>query len=194
MIKIYFAQNNPRGRFNRVENKKKHRTNEEIRIREVRLIDQSGDMVGIVSGKEALRRAEAAKLDLVEIAPKAIPPVCRIINYGKFVYDLQKKEKQQKKSQVKTQLKEIRFKWRTDTHDYNFKTRHARDFLEAGNKVKGLVMFRGREITHQEIGRKLLQRFIDDLADVSKIDSRLRMEGRNLSVILSPGKTKVDDK
>ena len=135
--------------------------------------------------------AEDAGLDLVEIAPQAKPPVCKIIDYGKFLYEQQKREKQQKKLQHNTQLKEIRFKWRTDTHDFNFKTRHARKFIEQGDKVKASVMFRGREIVHKEIGRELLVRFIEAMIDIAKVDQNLRAEGRIFSVVLSPDKDKI---
>lgn len=147
-------------------------------------------MIGVKPIREANFLAEEQELDLVEIAPKAKPPVCKIIDYGKFAYEIQKKEKLQKKNQQQQQMKEIRFKWRTDTHDFNFKTRHARDFIESGNKVKATVMFRGREITHQDIGRELLERFIEELSDIAKVDSKLKLEGKNLSVIMAPEKTK----
>lgn len=168
----------------------KHRTNQEIRAKEIRVIDEEGKMLGIMHPKEAAKIAEDRELDLVEIAPQAKPPVCKIIDYGKFVYEQQKKEKLAKKNQQQQQMKEIRFKWRTDTHDFNFKTRHAKSFLEDGNKVKGSVMFRGREITHKEIGRELLEKFVEELKEVGKVDSPLKMEGRNLSVILAPEKSK----
>jgi len=194
LIKVYPSQfsGGPRGvrRPPLKENTRKHRINDEIRIKEVRLIDSEGEMVGVVSTAEALARAEALEMDLVEIAPQATPPVCKIIDYGKFTYELQKKEKLAKKNQLQQQMKEIRFKWRTDTHDFNFKTRHAREFLNEGNKVKATVMFRGREITHKEIGRELLEKFVEELVDVAKIDSPIRLEGRNYSVMLSPDKTK----
>lgn len=190
MKSVYFAKMPPRGRVP----SKKTRTNNEIRAKEVRVVDAEGKMLGVMTSAEALRRAEAAELDLVEIAPQAKPPVCKIIDFGKYTYELQKKEKLQKKNQLQQQMKEIRFKWRTDTHDFNFKTRHAREFLEQGNKVKGSVMFRGREITHQDIGRELLEKFIAELEDVSKVDSNLKMEGRNMVVILAPAKGKKKEK
>jgi translation initiation factor IF-3 len=170
--------------------KNKHRINGEVRAKEVRLIGPDGGMLGVMSSKDAYRRAEDYQLDLVEIAPQAKPPVCKIIDYGKFLYEIQKKEKAQKKNQQQQQMKEIRFKWRTDTHDFNFKVKHAKDFLESGNKVKGTIMFRGREITHKEIGRELLQKFIEELQDFGKIDSPLKFEGKNLSVIMAPEKKK----
>lgn len=172
------------------DTQRSHRINHEIKIPEIRVVDEEGNMLGILTTREALRMAEEKEMDLVEIAPQAKPPVCKIIDFGKFTYEIQKKEKLAKKNQQQQLMKEIRFKWRTDTHDFNFKTRHARDFLEEGNKVKASVMFRGREITHQEIGKELLERFVLELQDVAKVDSPVRMEGRNLSVIMSPQKSK----
>ena len=186
-----FIPNSPHGgnRTNK-DAQRKHRINHEIKVNEVRVIDSDGKMLGIMTRNEALRLAEQKEIDLVEIAPQANPPVCRIIDYGKFVYEIQKKEKQQKKNQTASQLKEIRFKWRTATHDFNFKVKHARSFIEDGNKVKATVMFRGREITHQEIGKELLLKFIEAMTDVAKLDQPLKFEGKNLSVILSPEKVK----
>ena len=125
-------------------------------------------------------------LDLVMVSPGAVPPVCKIIDYGKFAYELQKREKQQKKAQHQQLLKEVRFKWRTDTHDFDFKARHAREFLGEGHKVKATVMFKGREIMHKEIGLALLERFVAALTDVSKIDQPIHPEGRMISVTLAP--------
>lgn len=190
-MKSTFVPNVPQGgqRAPR-EPQRKHRINHEIKVNEVRVIDQEGKMLGVLTRNEALRMAEEREVDLVEIAPQANPPVCRIIDYGKFVYELAKKEKALKKNQATTLLKEIRFKWRTATHDFNFKVKHARSFIEEGNKVKASVMFRGREITHQEIGKELLEKFIEAMKDIAKLDQPLKMEGKNLSVILSPEKTK----
>ena len=147
--------------------------------------------MGILTRKHALRVASERELDLVEIAPQANPPVCKIIDYGKFIYEQQKREKQQKKTQTQTTLKEVRFKAGTDTHDFDFKTRHAREFLTEGHKVKATVMFKGREILHKELGEVLLQRFIDALADVSKVDQPMKMEGRFLGVLLAPESKKA---
>ncbi len=144
--------------------------------------------------RDALRMAQEQELDLVEIAPQAKPPVCKLIDYGKFTYEQQKREKQQKKAQVHQQLKEIRFKAGTDTHDFDFKTRHAREFLEEGHKVKASVFFRGREIMHQDLGEVMLKRFIEQLADVSKVDQPIKSEGRTLSVTLAPEKKVVPKK
>lgn len=171
--------------------KTKHRLNNQIRAKEIRLIDDTGKMLGIVTVAEALRLAEQKELDLVEISPAANPPVCKILDYSKFIYEQQKREKIQKKQQASQQMKELRFTWRTATHDFNFKVRHAREFLEDGNKVKATVMFRGREITHQEVGQELLNKFVEAVADISKIDSPVRLEGKKLSVVLSPDKIKA---
>ncbi len=176
------------GHRGRKEKTRKHRLNNEIRSPELRIIDPEGKMLGVFTKSKALQMANERELDLVEIAPQAKPPVCKIIDYGKFAYEIQKKEKQQRKHQHQQQMKEIRFKWRTATHDFNFKTRHARDFLISGNKVKATVMFRGREITHKEIGRELLKRFIAALEDVGKVDSVVRFEGKNLTVVIAPNK------
>jgi translation initiation factor IF-3 len=175
----------PRGRGGKGP---RNRINEAIRAREVRVVDEESGQLGIFLVKDALRLAEERNKDLVEIAPKAKPPVCKIIDYGKFAYEQQKKEKHQRKQQQQQQMKEIRFKWRTATHDFNFKTRHAREFIEDGNKVKATVMFRGREITHQEIGKELLVRFVEALQDIAKVDSPMKFEGKNLSVVMAPDK------
>jgi translation initiation factor IF-3 len=168
----------------------KHRINEQISSKEVRVLDENGQLIGIMTSSKALQMAEEKEMDLVEIAPQANPPVVKIIDYGKFVYEIQKKEKIQKKNQQQQQMKEIRFKWRTATHDFNFKTRHAREFILDGNKVKASVMFRGREITHQEVGQELLERFVAALADVAKVDQQIRSEGRTISVVMAPDKAK----
>lgn len=169
----------------------KYKVNYEIRVEQVRLIDEQGKMIGIFPTREALKIASERDLDLVLIAPQADPPVARIIDYGKFIFEQQKKEKAERKKQAQQQLKEIRFKWRTDTHDFNFKVRHAREFLLEGNKVKASVFFRGREIMHQEVGEELLNRFIQELSDISKIDQSLKSEGKRISVILAPDKAKI---
>ncbi|MBU3698462.1 MAG: translation initiation factor IF-3 [Candidatus Kapabacteria bacterium] len=178
----------------RVESQRKHKINDEIGAPEVRVLDSTNAPLGILPRREALRIAAERELDLVEIAPQANPPVCKIIDYGKFVYEQQKREKQAKKSQTQTSLKEVRFKAGTDTHDFDFKTRHARQFLTEGHKVKATVMFKGREILHKELGEVLLQRFIDALADVSKIDQPMKMEGRFLGVLLTPESKKTPKK
>ena len=176
---------------------KKHRINQEIRVPEVRLIGLDGTPLGIKSRNDALRMAELKNLDLVEISPNAKPPVCKITDYGKFLYEIQKKEKEQKKTQTQQVLKEIRFKWRTDTHDFNFKLKHARSFIEEGNKVKASVVFRGREVTHSDIGKELLEKFVAEMKDIAKVDQKIRLDTRNMSVTLAPiksnKKTSSDD-
>jgi translation initiation factor IF-3 len=188
--KIYSIHFTPPTRFTRPEKAHPQRVNEEIIANQIRVVDEDGNVLGVMSVKAALRIAEERELDLVEIAPQAKPPVCKIIDYGKFSYELQKKEKYQRKQQQQQQMKELRFKWRTDTHDFNFKTRHAREFILSGNKVKATVIFRGREIIHQEIGIELLNRFVAALEDIAKVDQTIKSEGKFLSVIMAPDKTK----
>ena len=144
----------------------------------------------VYSREDALKLAKELELDLVEVVPNAEPPVCRIIEYQKFLYDKKKKEKEMKAKQGKQVVKEIRFGPNTDDHDFNFKVKHARAFIEEGSKVKASVMFRGREITHQEIGKELLEKFIEEMTDIAKLDQPLKFEGKNLSVILTPLKVK----
>ncbi len=191
MVEIYFNRfgGGPKGNFPQKDTGK-HKVNRDIKGSEFRVIGPDGQMLGVMSRSDAVRRAEDYELDLIEISPNALPPVVRIMDYGKFSYELQKKEKIQKKNQVQQLMKEIRFKSRTDTHDFNFKTKHAREFLEEGNKVKASVMFRGREITHKAIGEEMLEKFVQALEDVGKLDNPPKMEGRNMTVILSPIKTK----
>ena len=191
---VYLAHYTPGARRPREESGQKFRVNEEITIREIRCVDSEGRMLGIMPTAYALKLADEQELDLVEIAPQAKPPVCKIINFGKFMYELQKKEKHQRKQQMTQQMKEIRFKWRTDTHDFNFKKRHARQFIEEGHKVKASVMFRGREIVHKEIGKELLEKFVSEMEDIAKVDSPMRTEGKIIHVVLSPEKGKVKKK
>lgn len=155
----------------------------------MRLVDPNGEH-GIFDVEEALRRARNYELDLVEIAPTAKPPVCKIIDYGKYRYEQQKKEKEARKKSQNVQMKEVRFRPHTDTHDFEFKTKHARGFLDEGNKVKAWVQFRGRDIIYQDQGMDLLRRFIEELQDVAKIDQPPRMEGRRMTTILAPSKKK----
>jgi translation initiation factor IF-3 len=192
-LKSVFVPGNPNvGRQQKPtkEAQRKHRINNEITAKEVRVVDSDGSMLGIMNVKDAIKIAEEREIDLVEIAPQANPPVCKLIDYGKFAYELQKKEKQIKKNSAASQMKEIRFKSRTATHDFNFKLKHARSFIEEGNKVKASVIFRGREIAHTDIGKELLEKFIEEMSDIAKVDAPLKFEGKNLSVILSPLKTK----
>ena len=136
--------------------------------------------------KDAVRLAEERKLDLVEIAPQAEPPVCKIIDFGKFKYEQQKREKLKKKNQTVSILKEIRLHPNTDVHDFDFKVRHAINFLEEGNKIKVSVMFKGREMAYTALGEELLNKFIEKVEDVSKVESPIKLEGRNMNMILVP--------
>ncbi len=164
----------------------------------MRLIGPEGEQIGILPVGEALDRARALGLDLVEVAPTSRPPVCRIMDFGKYKYELAKKDKVSKKKQHSMQLKEMRYRPKIDEHDYQFKTKHVRAFLEGGAKVRVFVMFRGREMTHQEFGRKILDRVKEDLADIVQIDVAPKMEGYTMSMIVSPKagllrKNKSDD-
>lgn len=143
-----------------------------------------------MSPRDALALARERDADLVEIVPNANPPVCKVINYGKYKYELAKKDKIQKKHQHVTQLKELRFHPNTDTHDFNFKMRHARNFLMEGHKVKATVVFKGREITYQDQGKDLLNRLTEQLSDIAKIDQAAHMEGRSMIAIFAPERKK----
>ncbi len=166
------------------------RVNEEIKAPKVRVIDIDGTQLGIYSAKDALKLAQERGQDLIEIAPQAKPPVCKIIDFGKFKYEQQKREKIQRKNQQVSLLKEIRLHPNTDVHDFEFKAKHAENFLEEGNKVKVVVMFKGREMAYTEQGEDLLNRFIEKVEDIAKVESPIKMEGRNMNVILVPSKTK----
>ena len=166
-----------------------NRINEEIRVKEVRLIDQDGEQAGIVSIQQALEMAEQAELDLVEISPNAEPPVCRIMNYGKFLYEKSKTAKEQKKKQKVVQVKEIKFRPGTDEGDYQVKLRSLIRFLEVGDKAKITVRFRGREMAHQDIGFDVLERVKNDLAEISVVESAPgKLEGRQAVMVLAPKK------
>lgn len=156
----------------------------------MRLIDANGDQIGVVTIREALEKSEERGMDLVEIAPQAVPPVCKVIDFGKFLYDIQKKEKIQKKKQQVIVLKEIRLHPNTDTHDFDFKARHAANFLDEGNKVKVSVIFKGRELAYVEHGENLLRKFIERLEDVAKVEQNITFEGKTMHTILTPSKQK----
>jgi len=140
--------------------------------------------------REALKLAENRGLDLVEIVPTSNPPVCKLVDYGKYMYELTKKEKAKTKGQSSAQLKEIRFHPNTDEHDFLFKSRHAKEFLEQGHKVKGSVFFKGREITYTALGEELLKKFMEFLNDVGKVEQMPKLEGKNMAVIIAPDKSK----
>ncbi len=165
------------------------RINEQIRISPIRLIGSGGEQHGIVALDDARERAAEEGLDLVEVAPDARPPVVKLMDYGKFKYEEQRKARESKKKQHKIQVKEVKFRPGIEEHDYEFKIRHARRFLEDGNKVKLTMMFRGRQITHPELGREVLERATKDLDDLAKIESRPNMEGRTMSMVLVPLKS-----
>jgi translation initiation factor IF-3 len=152
----------------------------------VRLIDENGTQVGVVSSREALALAEERGLDLVEVAPNATPPVCRILDYGKYRYEQGKKEREARKNQKQVELKEVRLKPKTDKHDLDVKTSQARRFLLDGDKVKFTVRFRGREIFHSDIGREMLDQIMENLGDIAIVEQRPLMEGRAISLTLAP--------
>lgn len=167
----------------------KVRVNEMIRARQIRVIDEEGNQLGIMSPFDALREAEERGLDLVEVANKAVPPVCRIMDYGKFRYQQSKRAKESKKHQHTVTVKEIKYRPKIDDHDFGTKTSHVREFLQEGNKVKVTIMFRGREMAHPEFGRDILARVVEATKDLCQEQYNVaatRLEGRNMSITLSP--------
>ena len=163
-----------------------HQLNEEINDREIRLIGEDGEQLGIMSSDEALNIADERGLDLVKISPQAVPPVCKLMNYGKFRFEQSKREKEAKKNQHVVEIKEIRMSPGIDVGDFNTKLKNAQKFLADGNRVKVSVRFRGREMAHTEIGRDLLQKFAEQCAEVATMDKAAKLEGRNMSMFLSP--------
>lgn len=164
------------------------RRNDMIRAKEVRVIGAEGDQLGILPRNEAVAMAREAGMDLVEVAATTDPPVCRIMDYGKFKYEQQKKKAEAKKRQSVVQIKEIKVRPKTDDHDYDTKIRHIRRFLEDGDRCKVTVFFRGREIVHKDRGLVILDRMVQDLADVAKLEQEPRAEGRTLQMLLVPKK------
>ncbi len=162
------------------------RTNEAIRVREVRLIGSDGEQLGIVPTLEALKIARERGVDLVEVAPQAKPPVCKVLDYGKFKFEQEKNARESRKKQKLLKLKEVRMQPKIETHDLEFKTKHIQDFLEAGSKVKVTIRFRGRELAHTELGRVVLDKILEMLETPYQIDRKPAMEGRFMSMILSP--------
>ena len=167
--------------------KNQYRVNEQIRAREVRIVGDDVESV-VMPLSKALSLAEEKELDLVEISPTAVPPVCRLIEYSKFLYQLKKRAKEQKAKQVKIDVKEIRFGPQTDEHDYNFKLKHAISFLKDGDKVKAYVFFKGRSILFKEQGEVLLLRFANDLEEYGKVEQMPVLEGKRMSIFISPKK------
>jgi translation initiation factor IF-3 len=164
------------------------RINDRIRAQEIRLIGADGENVGVVSPNRAMMMAEEAGLDLVEISPNAVPPVCKIMDFGKFKYETQKKEAEAKKKQKIIEIKEIKFRPGTDVHDYEVKMRSVMKFLEEGDKVKVTLRFRGREMAHMDLGRELLERVAKDVEEVGKIESMPKVEGRQMVMMVGPAK------
>ena len=162
--------------------------NDRIRAREIRVIDADGNQLGILAPYDALKRAREQNLDLVEISPNAVPPVCRIMDYGKFLYEQEKKERAAKKNQKQIVLKEVKFSVNVDEHDYVTKRNHVLRFLGEGDKVKASLRFRGREMAHQNLGREVLDRLVKEVGDKAIIEFRPRMEGNTMHVILAPPK------
>lgn len=166
--------------------KVQHQLNDEINDKEIRLIGEGGEQMGIVSGEEALRIAEEHGLDLVKISPQATPPVCKLMNYGKYKFEQSKREKEARKNQHVVEIKEIRMSPGIDVGDFNTKLKNAQKFLSDGNRVKVSVRFRGREMAHTDIGRDLLNKFADLCTEVATLDKAAKLEGRNMSIFLSP--------
>ncbi|WP_300369558.1 translation initiation factor IF-3 [Brachyspira sp.] len=173
--------------------KEGERINQFITAPEVRVVHDERGSLGIMSIKDALALAKEEGSDLVEIVPTAEPPVCKIINYGKYKFDIQKKSKEAKKKQKLVQLKEIKMRPQISIHDYNFKMKHIREFLDEGNKVKITIMFRGREMAHTEFGYDLINKIIQDLENEAATEKPAKLEGKNLSAVLNPIKVKKTD-
>jgi len=160
--------------------------NRMIRVPQVRVIDAEGNQLGVMATKDALASAEASGLDLVEVAPTAAPPVCRIMDYGKYKYQMSKKSKDAKKKQTLIQVKEMKLRGKTEEHDFQFKVRNIRRFLSEGDKVKVTIIFKGREITHTQLGMGMLKRVSEELKDVAVVEAHPKLEGRNMSMMVAP--------
>ena len=170
------------------------RTNDRIRATEVRLVGPGGEQVGVVKLDVALRLAQEADLDLVEVSPNSRPPVAKIMDFGKFKYEAAQKAKEARRNQANTVLKEVRFRLKIDDHDYETKLKRAVGFLEAGDKVKAMIQFRGREQSRPELGLKLLQKFAEDVAEYGHAENRPKLDGRNMVMIIAPVKNKSEAK
>ena len=162
------------------------RINEEIRIREVRVTDSNGEQLGIMLTKDALKLAEDQHLDLVEVAPKARPPVCKIMDFGKYRYEQQKRDKEARKKQKVITIKEVKLRPNIEQHDFEVKLKSAQRFIEEGNKVKVTIMFRGRELSHPELGTEILNKMAAALGDTVNVERTAKLEGKNMTMILSP--------
>jgi len=181
-----FQQQRTRSNQPQKGNEKQHRINQEIRANEVRVVGEDLEKQGIMSLQEALQLADEMGLDLVEISPHANPPVCKIIDYQKFLYQQKKKQKEMKAKAAKIVVKEIRFGPNTDEHDYNFKLKHAQNFINEGAKVRAFVLFKGRSILYKEQGEILLLRLANDLEDIAKVEQLPKLEGKKMSILLAP--------
>ncbi len=171
------------------------RINRQIRADKIRVIGSDGKQLGIMHPREALKLAEEENLDLVEISPNANPPVCKIIDFGKYKYQQIKKEKESKKSQHQVKVKEIKFKPNIDTHDFLTKEKHAKEFIEKGYKVRITCAFRGREMLHTELGKKVVQRLIDDLENIAQVEAPIKLMGRSITTVIAPlGSKKIKEK
>src|SRR3954447_13935192 len=170
------------------------RTNDRIRVPEVRLVGPAGEQVGVVPIETALKLAQEAELDLVEVAPNSRPPVVKIMDYGKFKYETAQKAKEARRNQANTILKEVRFRLKIDDHDYETKRKRAEGFLKAGDKVKAMILFRGREQSRPEQGVRLLQRFAEDVHEFGSVESLPTIDGRNMVMVIGPHKNKSDAK
>ncbi|WP_417398503.1 translation initiation factor IF-3 [Georgenia alba] len=166
--------------------------NERIRVPEVRLVGPSGEQVGVVRVEDALRLAQEADLDLVEVAPDARPPVAKLMDYGKFKYESAMKARDARRNQANTVLKEIRFRLKIDAHDYETKKGHVERFLTGGDKVKVMIMFRGREQSRPEMGMRLLQRLAEDVSELGSVESAPRLDGRNMTMVIAPHRKKAE--
>ncbi len=174
--------------------KQGHQINEEIRDKEVRLVSADGEQLGIMTAQEALSKAEEANLDLVKISPNAVPPVCKLMDYGKFKFEQTKREKEAKKNQRVVEIKEVRMSPGIDVNDFNVKLRNAQKFLADGDRVKVTVRFRGREMTHTEIGRDLLLKFAEQCSEVATMDKEPKLDGRHMSIFLASKVAKENKK
>ncbi|WP_040316407.1 translation initiation factor IF-3 [Gleimia europaea] len=170
------------------------RVNDRIRVPEVRLVGPEGEQVGVVRVADALRLAEEAGLDLVEVAPNARPPVAKLMDFGKYKYELAQKARESRRNQANTVLKEIRFRLKIDDHDYETKKGHVERFLNGGDKVKVMIMFRGREQSRPEMGIRLLERLAEDVAELGVVESKPRQDGRNMTMVLAPTRKKSEAK
>lgn len=166
------------------------RINDRIRVPQVRVIGDEGEQLGVMDVRDAIRAAREKGLDLVEVAPTAEPPVCRIIDFGKFQYEAKKKANEAKKKQVIIVVKEVKFRPGTDDHDYDYRMKHAREWLQEGDKVKATIWFRGREMTHRELGTRILEKLERDLGDIGEVEARPRMEGNQMFIIFGPKRHK----